>query len=179
MAAQNVINNNQAGMPSSSQSIPAAPSSSAAHNNSNSSNDLCGTCNGDTGADAIGCDRCTNWFHPSTMCSGLPDQLIATIQQYYGGTGIVFVCTECRTSNNNGSDDSGGDVSQSGLVQSPIRLILEFGSTVRNTGYLGDLQLLESVQHHWTKHIDGPVDQPAYADHLKALNLSTLYKAGS
>ena len=54
-----------------------------------------------------------------------------------------------------------------------IRLILEFGSTVRNIGYLGDLRLLESVQRRWTKHIDGLVDL-AQADHLKALNLHSV-----
>ncbi|KAK3871549.1 hypothetical protein Pcinc_023315 [Petrolisthes cinctipes] len=106
MAAQNVNNSGQVGVPSLSQPIPSLGTAS-----NNSSSDLCGTCNGITGTDAIGCDRCTNWFHPSAMCLGLPDQLITSIQEY-GGTGIVFVCTECRT----GSSDGGG-VSQSALQQ--------------------------------------------------------------
>ena len=29
-----------------------------------------------TGADVIGCDRCTNWFHSSAVCLSLSDQLI-------------------------------------------------------------------------------------------------------
>ena len=60
------------------------------------------------------------------------------------------------------------------ILKSHIRPILEFGSTVWNTEYLGNLQLLESVQRRWTKHTDGLADQTAYADRLKAL-----YKAGS
>ena len=56
------------------------------------------------------------------------------------------------------------------ILKSHIRPILEFGSTVWNTGYLGDLRLLESVQRRWTKCIDGLVDL-SYADRLKSLNL--------
>ena len=56
------------------------------------------------------------------------------------------------------------------ILKSHIRPILEFGSTVWNTGYLGDLRLLETVQRRWIKHIDGLADLP-YADRLKALNL--------
>lgn len=68
----------------------------------NDPDDLCGTCSVITGADAVGCDRCSNWFHPTSMCLGLPDQLIQSIQTY-GGDGVAFICTECRTGNN--SDD--------------------------------------------------------------------------
>lgn len=50
---------------------------------------------------------------------------------------------------------------------------MEFGSTVWNTGYLGDLRLLESVQRHWTKHIDGLADLSC-TGRLKALNLYVL-----
>ena len=56
------------------------------------------------------------------------------------------------------------------ILKSHIRPILEFGSTVWNTGYLGDLRLLESVQRRWTKCIDGLVDL-SHADRLKSLNL--------
>ncbi|KAK3857056.1 hypothetical protein Pcinc_036668 [Petrolisthes cinctipes] len=56
------------------------------------------------------------------------------------------------------------------ILKSHIRPILEFGSTVWNTGYLGDLRLLESVQRRWTKHIDGLADL-SYTNRLKALNL--------
>ncbi|KAK3888205.1 hypothetical protein Pcinc_007736 [Petrolisthes cinctipes] len=56
------------------------------------------------------------------------------------------------------------------ILKSHIRPILEFGSTVWNTGYLGDLRLLESVQRRWTKHIDSLADLP-YTNRLKALNL--------
>ena len=56
------------------------------------------------------------------------------------------------------------------ILKSHIRPILEFGSTVWNTGYLGDMRLLESVQRRWNKHIDGLAELP-YTDRLKALNL--------
>ncbi|KAK3886186.1 hypothetical protein Pcinc_009646 [Petrolisthes cinctipes] len=56
------------------------------------------------------------------------------------------------------------------ILKSHIRPVLEFVSTVWNTGYLGDLRLLESVQRRWTKLIDGLADL-SYTNRLKALNL--------
>ena len=35
-----------------------------------------------------------------------------------------------------------------------IRPIIDFGSVVWNTGYIGDLRMLESVQRRWTKKTD-------------------------
>ena len=51
-----------------------------------------------------------------------------------------------------------------------IRPSIEFGSTVWNTGYLGDLKLLESVQRGWTKKIWGLEDM-SYECRLRHLNL--------
>ena len=42
--------------------------------------------------------------------------------------------------------------------------------SVWNTGYLGDSELLESVQRRWTNHIDGMTNLD-YADRLRRLNL--------
>lgn len=56
------------------------------------------------------------------------------------------------------------------LYISHIRPLLEFGSTVWNTGYQGDLKLLESVQRRWTKEVYGLSDL-SYGDRLKNLNL--------
>lgn len=56
------------------------------------------------------------------------------------------------------------------LFKSHIRPLIEFGSTVWNTGYLNDLKLLESTQRRWTKYITGLSDL-SYADRLRALNL--------
>ena len=59
--------------------------------------DPCGTCNTQTGIDAIGCDRCVAWFHPSSsMCLGLPDPIVSNIIEY-DGQGIAFICTDCRS----------------------------------------------------------------------------------
>ena len=46
---------------------------------------------------AIGCDRCDAWYHPSSMCLGLPDHVVQAIAEY-GGAGIVFICTNCKIS---------------------------------------------------------------------------------
>lgn len=89
MAVKNVDNSAQTRAQSPTQSTPAAGPGSDPTTNSV---DLCGTCNGATGSDGIGCDRCSNWFHPSTLCLGLHDQLIISIQEY-AGSGIVFVST--------------------------------------------------------------------------------------
>ena len=74
-------------------------------------NDLCGTCNGITRLDAIGCDRCNRWFHPSSMCMGISEVLIAGIQTDGGGS-VLFACTECKTENS-----KGGNVNNSAFKQ--------------------------------------------------------------
>ena len=56
------------------------------------------------------------------------------------------------------------------LYISHIRPLLEFGSTVWNTGYLEDLRLLESVQRRWTKKIEGFSDL-SYWQRLRTLDL--------
>ena len=56
------------------------------------------------------------------------------------------------------------------IYKTHVRLLLEFGSPIWHTGYLGDLRLLESVQHRWTKQIDDLQDS-SYADRLQVLNL--------
>lgn len=81
--------------------------------NSNDSNDLCGTCNTAVDPNTIGCDMCPKWFHPSPMCLGIPEPLILTIQQY-GGNAVKFVCTECRTKDNN---NDGGGVTEAAFQQ--------------------------------------------------------------
>ncbi|XP_076060290.1 uncharacterized protein LOC143036611 [Oratosquilla oratoria] len=59
------------------------------------------------------------------------------------------------------------------LFKSHIRPLLEFGSTVWNTGYLGDLTLLESTQRRWTKQIIGMAEL-SYADRLLTLDLYSI-----
>lgn len=55
----------------------------------------CGMCGHQVGDDAIGCDKCTNWVHPTEMCSGLPREAISTIASL-SGDAVLFVCTSCR-----------------------------------------------------------------------------------
>ena len=62
---------------------------------SNDPVDNCGTCNIVTGLDAVGCDRCNRWFHPTSMCMGINDVLISGILSDGGGA-VLFVCTDCR-----------------------------------------------------------------------------------
>ena len=54
-----------------------------------------------------------------------------------------------------------------------IRPIVEFGSTVWNTGYHSDLRLLERVQRAWTKQIAGH-ELLSYRDRLLSLNLYSI-----
>ena len=56
------------------------------------------------------------------------------------------------------------------LLTTHIRPIIEYCSCIWNTGYLGDLKLLESVQRRWTKQIEN-VRNLEYGDRLRALNL--------
>ena len=56
---------------------------------------------------------------------------------------------------------------------SHIRPIIDFGSVVWNTGYVGDLHLLESVQRKWTKKIEG-LSNYSYDERLSRLNLFSI-----
>ena len=56
------------------------------------------------------------------------------------------------------------------LLITHIRPIIEYCSCVWNTGYQGDLRLLESVQRRWTKQISS-VNSLEYADRLRTLKL--------
>ena len=60
------------------------------------------------------------------------------------------------------------------IYKTHIRPLLEFGSTVWNTGYLGDQRLLESVQRRWTKEITGLAALP-YSERLRALELYSVH----
>lgn len=56
---------------------------------------------------------------------------------------------------------------------SDIRPILDFASPVWNTGYYGDLRLLESVQRRWTKQVQG-MAHLNYAERLQRLQLHSI-----
>ena len=56
------------------------------------------------------------------------------------------------------------------LYKTHIRPLLEYSSCAWNTGYIGDLRMLESVQRKWTKHIDGLGELP-YSERLQVLGL--------
>ena len=51
-----------------------------------------------------------------------------------------------------------------------IRPLLEFSSCVWNSGYVGDLKLLEGVQRRWTKQIQ-ELDELPYWERLRTLDL--------
>ena len=59
------------------------------------------------------------------------------------------------------------------LLTTHIRPIIEYCSCIWNTGYQGDLRLLESVQRRWTKQIES-LEGLEYGDRLRALNLYSL-----
>ena len=56
------------------------------------------------------------------------------------------------------------------LLISNIRPIIDFASQVWNTGFLGDVDLLESVQRRWTKQVHN-LSTLSYPDRLTNLNL--------
>lgn len=71
----------------------------------------CGLCNVVVGSDAVGCDRCDRWFHPSVLCMGIPESVIENIKQY-GGGGISYICTVCRSGSSTGGDTQNSALSQ-------------------------------------------------------------------
>ena len=57
----------------------------------------CGLCKQEVGDDAIGCDACSDWFHPMPQCTGLTQTIINAIQED-GGNALTFKCSLCRCS---------------------------------------------------------------------------------
>ena len=55
-----------------------------------------------------------------------------------------------------------------------VRPIIDFGSVVWNTGYLGDLCMLESVQRRWTKKVEEGVANLPYSERLSRLKLYSI-----
>ena len=96
------------GMASSAEAdVPAqseTQSKSTAHN--------CGMCGHQVGDDSIGCDKCSNWVHPTEMCSGLPKEAISTIASL-SGDAVLFVCTSCRAKPAKVTTRQGGATSHS------------------------------------------------------------------
>ena len=54
-----------------------------------------------------------------------------------------------------------------------IRPLLEYGCQVWNTGYLGDLKMLERIQRRWTREIDG-MQGLEYSERLRKLDLFSI-----
>ena len=86
------------------QAMADGSSSSGVNSNiSSNASQVCGLCSSEVGNNAIGCDACPRWFHPSPQCTGLRAAAIDCIQKD-GGSGILFKCSVCRcngTSNSN------------------------------------------------------------------------------
>ena len=60
------------------------------------------------------------------------------------------------------------------LFVSHVRPILEYCSTVWNTGFLGDMRRLEAVQRRWTREIDG-MESLDYPSRLIELRMYSVY----
>ena len=70
----------------------------------------CGMCSTvvPVGTDAIGCDMCPLWFHPTPQCTGLSQSSIDCILNE-GGDALRFVCAACRCNTSSGDRQSGGN----------------------------------------------------------------------
>ena len=92
----------------------------------------CGMCGHNVGDDAIGCDRCSNWVHPSEMCSGLPNDVIKAISTL-SGDAILFVCTNCRAkpSSSSGVSTRRGSASAATEANCPDQLIQQLFLSVK------------------------------------------------
>ena len=74
--------------------------------------DTCGLCSQEVGENAIGCDLCSDWFHPH--CSGLSDNAARVILTE-GGDALAFKCSACLNNNANSITRS-NDNSDMGLA---------------------------------------------------------------
>ena len=105
----------QSGPPTRSRTLP--PISRAAASPDFGS--CCGLCNARVDSDAIGCDRCDRWYNPLVMCMGIPEEVIENIKQY-GGEGVSYVCTVCRSGNSKGGENQSSALGQ--LLQTVSKL---------------------------------------------------------
>ena len=55
----------------------------------------CGLCTLEIDNEALGCDDCPLWFHPSPQCMGISQASIDAIIREGDGGGLKYVCTEC------------------------------------------------------------------------------------
>ena len=82
--------------------------------------DICGFCTSVTMSDAIGCDKCPQWFHPTVQCTGLKLPTIKCIQDE-GGDAVRFVCCSCRCKpSNNDSLTSSNSMSSDNIAVSQL-----------------------------------------------------------
>ena len=59
------------------------------------------------------------------------------------------------------------------LLKTNIRPVIDYCSTVWNTGYVCDVEALEAVHRMWTKQVEGIGDM-AYGDRLSFLDLYSI-----
>ena len=94
----------------------------------------CSFCDDSLGDNPVGCDLCPNWFHSTTLCTGLRDE---TINAILGpdGSAIRFICCYCRclapASPSNAPNDSQMGLSQLFMtVQSLAKSVQELAAQV-------------------------------------------------
>lgn len=68
----------------------------------------CGLCSLQVGDEAVGCDDCPLWFHPSPRCMGISEASISAIVSEGDGGGLRYVCTKCRVENHRPGGGGGG-----------------------------------------------------------------------
>ena len=111
-------------------------------------------CSIDVGNDALGCDRCDRWYHPSVLCMGIPETVIDNIKQY-GGEGVSYVCTACRS-----GGPAGGDSQSGSAMEQLLRTVASLCETVQ--------KLSDKVERCLNGNVSEAPNQPNL-DQLSAL----------
>lgn len=106
--------------------VPSPPPPAPALDNSPAP---CGTCKFHVGDEAVGCDRCEDWFHPLAMCLGLPECSIRDIIKLEG-EGILFVCLKCRLKDRSPSKDNNSN--RDGTIKQLSEMVMALCSTVKD-----------------------------------------------
>ena len=120
------------------------------------SRDICSLCSALVGNDAVGCDRCDRWYHPSVMCMGMPETVIGNIKQY-GGEGISYICTVCRSGNSRGGDLG----TQSSALGQLLQTVAKLCETVQ--------KLSDKVDGLVSGSVGGAVQMDLNSDQISAL----------
>lgn len=127
----------------------------------------CNSCDTLVGDEAIGCDRCSGWFHPTVMCLGIPQDSIKEIVRL-GGDGILFICLHCKVSCVQASPSRASTSNFAGSVDA-IKQMSEMVLTLCATVKTLSLQMESILAQQQTPNPPSIPNDPPNVDNMRSI----------